>query len=471
MSPDHSSEQRGSDKRSSNDRSSSDRKPPEQPREGSLDAPTRHPLDWTTDAFWDEAALNAELERVFDICQGCRRCVSLCEAFPTLFDLVDKSPTLEVDGVDPAEYRSVVDQCYLCDLCFQAKCPYVPPHEWNVDFPHLMLRAKAVHFRQKKPPLRQRVLSSTTAVGRLASIPVVAEAVNAAKRSPGMRRMLEKTLGVHRDARLPDYHRDTLKKRMKTRTPLDSPAEPLAPTRGRVALFATCYCSFNAPDIAEDLVRVLEHNGIPVHLVDRETCCGMPRYEQGNLEAVDRARRINIPQLVELIDRGHDVLAPVPSCVLMFKQELPLMYPQDADVQKVKAHIFDPFEYLALRHRAGRLNTDFERSLGRIALHVACHQRVQNIGGRTREILELVPDTSVTPIERCSGHDGTYGVRVETHAASRKIARGTVRRLERVEFDRFASDCPMAATHLADELELEHPETNPITLLRIAYGL
>jgi Fe-S oxidoreductase len=445
--------------------------PTEFTREGSLEAPTRHPLDWTSDEFWNEDALNAELERIYDICHGCRRCVSLCDAFPTLFDLVDESSTMEVDGVDKADYRKVVDQCYLCDLCYQTKCPYVPPHEWNLDFPHQMLRAKAVYFQQKKPPLKHRVLASTTAIGTLASIPVVAETVNAANRSPAMRAMLEKTLGVHRDARLPEYHSDTLKKRIRKRPPLDVPARGAAPTRGKVALFATCYCSVNTPDIAEDLVRVLEHNGIPVRLTEKETCCGMPRYEQGNLEAVDKARRINIPQLVKLIEDGYDILAPIPSCVLMFKQELPLMYPQDADVQKVKAHIFDPFEYLVLRHKAGELVTDFKQPLGRVAWHVACHQRVQNIGAKTKDILELVPDTTVTPIERCSGHDGTYGVRVETYEKSKKIARGTLGRIKRSEHDYFASDCPMAATHLAEELDLKHPETNPITLLRIAYGL
>jgi Fe-S oxidoreductase len=218
-------------------------------------------------------------------------------------------------------------------------------------------------------------------------------------------------------------------------------------------------------------VKVLEHNGIPVRLTDKESCCGMPRYEHGNLDAVDKARRANIPQLVRLIDDGWDVVAPVPSCVLMFKQELPLMYPQDADVQKVKAHIFDPFEYLMLRHKAGKLNTDFARPLGQVAWHAACHQRVQNIGSKTKEVLDLVPDTEVTAIERCSGHDGTYGVRVDTYDKSKKIARGTVNRIKRVEYDWFASDCPMAADHLADELELEHPQTNPLSLLRIAYGI
>lgn len=441
-------------------------------REGSLEAPTRHPLDWKSEEFWSEEALNNELERVFDICHGCRRCVSLCESFPTLFDLVDESSTLEVDGVDKADYRKVVEQCYLCDLCYQTKCPYVPPHEWNVDFPHLMLRAKAVYGKQKKPPLKQRVLASTSAVGKVASIPVVSRTVNAANRSPGMRKSLEKVLGVHPDAELPEYHARTLRRRMKKHQMKATEAEAAPPTRGKVALFATCYCNVNAPDIGTDLVRVLEHNGIPVTLTAKETCCGMPRYEHGNLDAANKAMRKNIPELVRWIDEGYDILAPVPSCVLMFKQELPLMHPDDEDVQKVKAHIYDPFEYLMLRHKGGKLNTDFRQSLGSVAWHVPCHQRVQNIGAKTKQLLELVPETEIHAIERCSGHDGTYGVRSETYANSRKIARGTISRIKRKPFDWFVSDCPMAATHLASELELKHPETtNPISLLRVAYGL
>ncbi len=445
--------------------------PTEFAREGSLDAPTRHPLDWRSEDFWSIESLNRELERVYDICHGCRRCVSLCEAFPTLFDLVDESSTMEVDGVDKSDYRKVVDQCYLCDLCYQAKCPYVPPHEWNVDFPHLMLRAKSIYYKQKKPPLKHRVLASTTTVGKLATIPVVAETVNAANRSPTLRKALEKILGVHRDAHVPTYHSSTFRKRMKKHSAPSLEAIAAVPTRGKVALFATCYCNANAPDIASDLVSVLEHNGIPVVLTEKETCCGMPRYEHGNLDAVNRAKDQNIPQLTRLVDQGYDLIAAIPSCVLMFKQELPLMHPSDEAVQKVKAHFYDPFEYLMLRHKAGLLNTDFRRPLGQIAWHVACHQRVQNIGPKTREILELAPDTTITSIERCSGHDGTYGVKTETYDLSRKIARGTISRIKRQSFDYFVSDCPMAASHLASELDLKHPQTNPITLLKIAYGI
>ena len=174
-------------------------------REGNLEAPTRHAIAWRDPAFHDQDALDAELERVFNICHGCRRCVSLCQAFPTLFDLIDESSTMEIDGVDKADYGKVVEQCYLCDLCYQTKCPYVPPHPWNVDFPHLMLRAKSAKFAREGADLGSRVMSATTTVGHIASIPVVAETVNALNRNRPARKLLDKTLHVHPDARLPEY--------------------------------------------------------------------------------------------------------------------------------------------------------------------------------------------------------------------------------------------------------------------------
>ncbi|HKJ76341.1 MAG TPA: Fe-S oxidoreductase, partial [Gammaproteobacteria bacterium] len=220
--------------------------PTEGTREGNLEAPTRHPLDWQSDAFWDEDALYEELERVYDICHGCRRCVSLCHAFPTLFDLVDESETFEVDGVAKSDYWKVVEHCYLCDLCYMTKCPYVPPHPWDVDFPHLMLRAKAVHYRKHGARKRDELLTSTDTVGKLAGIPVVVQAVNAANRSATLRGVMEKILGVHPDAVVPEYHSNTLRKR--ARRLLDGAeqnAEPTENTRGRVALFATCYGNYN----------------------------------------------------------------------------------------------------------------------------------------------------------------------------------------------------------------------------------
>jgi Fe-S oxidoreductase len=227
----------------------------------------------------------------------------------------------------------------------------------------------------------------------------------------------------------------------------------------------------NTPDIGQDLIKVFEHNGIPVRLTEREACCGMPKFEQGDLSSVDKYRRVNIPHLIQHIEEGWDIVAAIPSCVLMFKQELPLMYPDDADIQKVKKHIFDPFEYLLHRYKAGLLNTDFNQELGKVAWHVPCHQRVQNIGPKTREVLSLVPGTEINAIERCSGHDGTYGVRAGTYEKSQKIARATISRVKRTEADYLVSDCPMAASQIADGLELRHGETNPLTLLRKAYGI
>jgi Fe-S oxidoreductase len=440
-------------------------------REGSLEAPTRHALDWKNPDFYNEDALFEELERVYDICHGCRRCVSLCDSFPTLFDLVDESPTFEVDGVEKDDYWKVVDECYLCDLCYQTKCPYVPPHEWNLDFPHLMLRAKAIQFKKGERKLSHKLLSNTKITGTIGSLPVVSQAVNASAKSPTMRKMLESTLDIHPDATLPTYHSDTLRKRDRKRSPAQ--AEPVAagPTRGKVALFATCYCNVNTPDIGQDLIRVFEHNAIPVQLTGKEECCGMPKLEQGDLETVDKYKRTNVPELVRLIDEGYDIVAAIPSCVLMFKQELPLMYPDDADLQKIKAHIFDPFEYLVHRHKAGLLNTEFRQALGKVAWHVPCHQRVQNIGPKTRDVLALVPDTEIQVIERCSGHDGTYGIRKDTLDKSRKIARPVINRIKKMEVDYLVSDCPMAASQIADGLELKHGETSPLTLLRQAYGL
>lgn len=440
-------------------------------REGNLEAPTRHNIDWKSPDFYDEASLFKELERVYDHCHGCRRCVSLCNAFPTLFDLVDESDTMEVDGVKKEDYWQVVDHCYLCDLCFMTKCPYTPPHEWNIDFPHLMLRAKAVKFKQGNVSTRDKILTSTDTVGNLAGIPVISAIVNAANKAKPTRKLLESVLGVHADANLPEYHSNTLRKRLANKIGAKAEGEAAGPTKGKVALFVTCYGNRNEPDVSQDLVAVFEHNGIPVTLAQKEQCCGMPKMELGDLEAVAKAKDANIPVLSKLVDEGWDIIAPVPSCALMFKQELPLLFPDDAYVQKVSEAIFDPFEYLVQRHKAGKLNTDFKTPLGKVAYHAACHQRVQNVGAKTREVLELIPETSIETIERCSGHDGTYAVKKEFYDVSMKIVRPVVNRVKKAEADHYGSDCPVAAHHIehgmADGSQTEHP----ISLLRKAYAI
>jgi Fe-S oxidoreductase len=349
------------------------------------------------------------------------------------------------------------------------KCPYVPPHEWNVDFPHLMLRAKAVRFRQGGARARDRILASTDTVGRLAGIPVINRFVNTANRSKPGRKLLDKVLGVHPEAIVPEYHSRTLRKRIVSDS--GTGAQPAGPTTGKVVLFATCYGNYNEPAIGEDLVAVFAHNDIPVTLARKEQCCGMPRLELGDLEAVSAARAANIPELLRLVDEGWDIVAPVPSCVLMFKQELPLMFPDDADVARVRNAIYDPFEYLMLRHRHGMLKTGFSESLGIVAYHVACHLRVQNIGMKTRDILQLIPGTTVEAIERCSGHDGTYAVKREYHEVSMKICRPVVSRVVRTNAAYYSSDCPMAGHQIENGLDTGKAPVHPLTLLRKAYGI
>jgi Fe-S oxidoreductase len=442
-------------------------------REGSLEAPTRHPLDWKSADFYDEGKTFAEMERVFDICHGCRRCVNLCTAFPTLFDLVDSCKTLEVDGVAKPDYWKVVDQCYLCDTCYMTKCPYVPPHLWNVDFPHVMLRAKAVKLKKQGAKFRDKLLSSTDAMGKLSTIPVVVQTVNAVNKMGFTRNLLEKTLGVHKDRELPEYAARKFKSSAEKSK--DFPAKDGKSTPGKVAVFSTCYVNYNEPGLGHDLLAVLAHNEIPYVLLEQEACCGMPKLELGDLEAVEKLKEKNIPGMAKLAREGYAIVTPVPSCTLMFKQELPLMFPEDADVLAVKKAMFDLFEYFVLRRRDGLLKTDFKEKLGKVSYHVPCHSRVQNVGQKTRELLETVPGTTLTTVERCAGHDGTWGVKKEYYENSMKIGRPVFRQMAEPGPDWISSDCPIAARHIAQGIKLEKKQpaekAHPLTLLRKAYGL
>jgi glycerol-3-phosphate dehydrogenase subunit C len=445
--------------------------------EGNLQAPTRHPLDWKNDEFYSEQSLHQELERVFDICHGCRRCVSLCGAFPTLFDLVDNSTTLEVDGVAKQDYWKVVDQCYLCDVCYMTKCPYTPPHPWNLDFPHLMLRAKAVKFKKGDVRLRDKLLSNTDALGTFAGIPIVTQTVNAVNKTRLGRSMLERAIAVDQDAWLPEFAAKKFRSGAAV-SPRYSVRDG-ALTPGKVAVYSTCYVNYNEPGIGHDLLAILDHNEIPYVLVEKEVCCGMPKLEQGDLKSVEQKKNINIPHLAKLAREGYAILTPIPSCTLMYKQELPLMFPGEEDVQQVKQAMWDPFEYFISRNRDGLLKTDFKHSLGKVSYHIPCHSRVQNVGRKTAETLQLVPDTKVNIVERCSGHAGTFGVKKEFHATAMKIGKPVFKAMATggngSHPDYISSDCQLAGHHIAQGIEqagLNQAElVHPLSLLRRAYGL
>ncbi len=446
-------------------------------REGNLEAPIRHALDWQNPDFYNQASLDQELERVFDICHGCRRCVSLCGAFPTLFDLVDESPTMEVDGVNKADFMKVVDQCYLCDVCYMTKCPYVPPHSWNVDFPHLMLRAKAAKFKNEGISLRDRFLSNTDLLGSFAGIPIVTQTINAVNKTAVVRKVVESTLGVDAKAWLPEFAPKKFRSGAAPAAATEINNGKLTP--GKVAIYATCYVNYNEPGIGHDLLAILNHNSIPYVLVEKEACCGMPKLELGDLEGVAAKKAINMPHLAKLAKEGYAILAAIPSCTLMYKQELPLMFPDDADTQLVKEAMWDPFEYFMSRHKDGLLKNDFKQALGNVSYHIPCHSRVQNVGRKTAETLQLVPDTQLNIVERCSGHAGTFGVKKEFHATAMKIGKPVFKAMAtgfgETAPNYVSSDCQLAGHHIEQGLaEGGYPHTamaHPLTLLRTAYGI
>jgi glycerol-3-phosphate dehydrogenase subunit C len=446
-------------------------------REGNLEAPTRHPIDWKNPAFHDQAACETEMQRIFDICHGCRRCVSLCQSFPTLFDLIDATADGEVHEVAKKDYWSVVDQCYLCDLCYMTKCPYVPPHPWNVDFPHTMLRAKAIKFRNGEVAAGEKLLASTDTHGQFAGIPVVVQVVNALNRTKPVRQLLDKALHVHPDAWLPELATQRFRwsaDKGDTATPVVNGER----TPGKVVIFSTCYVNYNEPGIGFDLIKLLRHNAIAYTVVEKESCCGMPKLELGDLEGVARHKEANIPVLARYAREGWAILTAIPSCTLMFKQELPLLFPEDADVKLVQEAMFDPFEYLMARHKDGLLKLDFKAALGKVSYHIPCHGRVQKIGKKTEEAFKLIGQTvpvQLNTVERCSGHAGTYGVKTAFHANAMKIGKPVFKAMGRDAPDYISSDCALAGHHIAQGMAQDGLPAatlaHPLSLMRIAYGL
>ncbi len=444
-------------------------------REGSLDAPTRHIIDWNNPDFYDEQKLDDELRRVFDICHGCRRCFNLCDSFPRLFDLIDASETEELDSVASEDFKPVVDACTLCDMCFLTKCPYVPPHEFNLDFPHLMLRYRAVEKRNGKTKFVSGELAKTDRNGKLAA-PVAGLANWATNRSNSFTRgIMQSTLGIDKNAALPKYQSKTLVKRAKE-NPLEINVD--APAYGRKAvIYATCFGNYNNPATGEATRKVLAKNGIKTEVV-YPGCCGMPQMEQGDLAAVaENAKKVSA-ELGKWIDKGYDVIALVSSCALMLKFEWPLIVPGNEDVEKLSKSTFDVAEYvMEFAKKEGM--ADGMQPIGEdVAMHLACHARAQNMGAKGAEILRLIPETKVTVVERCSGHGGSWGVMKDNFETALKVGKPAARAVLKANAKYIASECPLAAEHLlqgSENLDAEatakKEALHPIELLAKAYGL
>lgn len=443
-------------------------------REGSLEAPTRYPIAWEDPDFSDRAQTEAEMRRIFDICHTCRRCFNLCDAFPRLFDLIDTSESGELDTVAPADYQKVADACTLCDMCFMTKCPYVPPHEFNVDFPHTMLRYRAVERREGCIPLAQRELVNTDRNGRLGA--AVAPLANWASRRGNTltRPLLERVTGIDREAALPKYHGRTFTMRAKKSVPVDI----TAPAHGRKAvLYATCFVNYNNPSIGEATRAVLARNGVDTEVLYPQ-CCGMPQLEQGNLAAVARSASRVAGLLGPWIDKGYDVIALVPSCALMLKFEWPLIVPEDAAVAKLAKATFDVSEYIVDIARKEGLAPGLSPLDGGVTVQIACHARAQNMGQKAAEMLRLLPEADIAVIERCSGHGGSWGILKGNFETAVKVGKPVGRQALRNAKPFLASECPLAGMHIVQEMELmadgQSPPArslHPIELMARAYGL
>jgi glycerol-3-phosphate dehydrogenase subunit C len=444
-------------------------------REGSLEAPTRHALRWEEPDFADRDKTEAEMERVFDICHTCRRCFNLCDSFPRLFDLIDNAPTGELDGVAKADYKQVADACTLCDMCFMTKCPYVPPHEFNVDFPHLMLRYRAVEYKEGRVPVPARELTRTDRNGKLAG--KIAPLANWAsdRHNRLTRPIMEKITGVDRDAALPKYHGRTFAMRAKAAPP---PIDRGAPAAGRKAvLYATCFVNYNNPGIGEAAQAVLAKNGVETEIVYPQ-CCGMPQLEGGDLAAVATAAKSVAETLGPWIDKGYDVIALMPSCALMLKFEWPLIAPNDAAIERLATATFDISEYIVGIAKGEGLAPGLSSLDGGVTLHIACHARAQNIGQKSAELLRLLPDTELKIIERCSGHGGSWGVMKGNFKTAIKVGRPVARDAVQASKRYVASECPLAGMHILQGMELQAKNghlpgrsQHPIELFARAYGI
>jgi len=443
-------------------------------KEGSTEAPTRHVIPWQDPAYTDMDRVLAEMTRVFDICHGCRRCFNLCDSFPRLFDLIDDSATGELDSVSTDDYKPVVDACTLCDMCFMTKCPYVPPHDFDLDFPHLMLRFRAAEHHAKGPDFAIGQLTRTDRNGKLArhAAPI---ANWASKRGNRVTRpAMEAVAGIHRDAVLPKFHGKTFEVQAKERP---SRIDTEAPAHGRKAvLYATCFVNYNNPDIGVAAHEVLARNGVETEVVYPE-CCGMPQFEQGDLSEVATKAKAVAAALGPWIDRGYDIIALTPSCALMLKFDWPLIVSDDRAVQRLSEATSDITEYIVDIARKEGLADGLKPLEGGVALHLACHARAQNMGPKAADMLRCIPDTEVTVIDRCSGHGGSWGIMKENFEVALKVGRPVVRQAVESGCAHVASECPLAAEHILQGLERldDAPAFNraphPVELFAQAYGI
>ena len=438
--------------------------------EGGLRAPTRNIVEWTKADYWNSEKLDEETRRQFDVCHGCRRCFNLCDSFPKLFDLIDQSKTLELDSVKSEDFKPVIDACTLCDMCFMVTCPYVPPHEFAIDIPKLMLRHRAKNFKNGNINLKEKQIAEIDRNGKLGQkVRPISNAVISLKNKPA-RYIIEKTLNINKKAKLPNFVK-----------PFNEsfPINEKAPAYGKKAiLFSTCYGSYHNSEIISSAYKVLRHNGVDVSLF-YDGCCGMPQLEQGNIERVAKQAKDISKKLVNLIEEGINVIVPIPSCALMLKTEWPLLLSQDKNVKILSKNTMDIDEYIITLSEKEGIVEDLKPLAGDITVHMSCHSRAQNIGPKSAQMLRLIPETKVNVVERCSGHGGSWGVKKDNFDTAIKIGKTSAKNIMKYNTKYFASTCPLAGDHIVQISEIEKKEdfkpleapSHPIELIAISYNL
>jgi len=406
-------------------------------------------------AFSDRAALDSEIYRVFAKCQDCRRCLPLCPSFPSLFESLDRHEQ-EAEHLSPSEVREVIDLCYQCKLCYN-HCPYHPPHDWMVDFPRLMGRAKIVHAEAEGIPLAERIGARQDLMGRASCL--TATLTNAAFKSRAVRLLMEQATGIDRRWIMPTYESRPVSKWLAKR------ASP-SPSKGEVLLFTTCFVEYSEAATARALVQVLEHHGIAVSN-GYTACCGAPFLHGGDLENATRNAEKVVAALAPQVRQGLPIVVPGPTCSYQLKREYPeLLSSEDARI--VAENTFDIGEFLWKLKGEGELRTDFSKPLGKVAYHLPCHLKSQNIGFRSRQLLKLA-GAEVQMLDHCSGVDGTWGMKATWYDASLKVAGKLMEAVRSAEPDAVATDCPLSALRILEGTGRR--AVHPVVLLRDAYGL
>ena len=441
-------------------------------KEGGTEAPIRHPINFEHPDFLNPEKLDAEMRRVFDICHGCRRCFNLCDSFPKLFDMIDESKNEDVESLSSKQFEPVVDACTLCDMCFMTKCPYVPPHEFDLDFPHLMLRYRTAQKKLNKLPA---VPAQLAQIDRNAKIGVMLSSlINWVSNTKNkfFRKILELVAGIDKRVKLPVYNSETFTSYFKKNKELINSD---APSKNRkVVIYSTCFVNFNKKNTGVAALKVLKKNGVEVQEA-YPGCCGMPFLEQADLpKVVEQAKKVS-KELLEWVDKGYQIITLTASCGLMLKFEWQLLLPNNENIKKLAKSVSDIDEYIVNIAQNEGLAKGLKEIDGGVTVHNACHARAQNMGIKARDMLKFIPNIKMDVVERCAGHGGTFGVMKETHDLAVKVGRPTAKQIKNKNNKYMASDCPLAGKHLkqleSDTNIINDEALHPIELMAKSYNI